>query len=154
MFLDKKRHGDRMGKVAALQIAGWAYESHCWVQNEGSAQKTCLWCGAFSSADMQVDGRMFVPLCYGNPFLRSVANPKKDIAIPNKVMVMETLLSMVLPSAPETEEMKELFNHLTPTQFVEAFEWASAIIHKATSMDDVDLLPTPAWVKAWQNGKE
>jgi len=73
MYLNTKTHpvddAKRVNSILMAQTLGWLYESHCWVHDPETNDKTCMWCEAKSQVDQQVDELPAPNLCPKNPVL-------------------------------------------------------------------------------------
>jgi len=79
MYLHHIQHKDEFDKVIALQMRGFLFESHCWV-DEGGWPRTCKWCGAVAKRDMKMKGQNEITLCPKNPAIKDLINAIQGLA--------------------------------------------------------------------------
>jgi hypothetical protein len=69
MYINQIEHKGKEPSVVAAQMIGWMYESHCWFEEAGKANRVCVWCGAESAEDMKIVGLPEPILCLRNPLV-------------------------------------------------------------------------------------
>ncbi|KKK79379.1 hypothetical protein LCGC14_2834080 [marine sediment metagenome] len=83
MYLHPITHKGKFDKIIALQMNGFLFESHCWV-DEGGWPRTCKWCDAVADKDMHIEGAetsVVAPgLCPGNPAIQDLLDAIKGLA--------------------------------------------------------------------------